>query len=97
MWFSIRDWVRKGGALPYSAQLKKELSTPTYTMKDGRILLEPKDSIKKRLKSSPDKADALALTFAMPDMPAANSVQSQFVAQQTKMKSDWNPFADDRQ
>ena len=32
----------------------------------GRLQLEEKDEIKKRLGRSPDKADALALTFAEP-------------------------------
>lgn len=30
---------------------------------DGRIIIEPKDDIKKRLGRSPDKFDALANTF----------------------------------
>jgi hypothetical protein len=43
-----------------------------YDFKNGKILIEPKDDIKARLGRSPDHADALALTFAMVDMPAAD-------------------------
>ena len=35
----------------------------------GKLLLEPKDDIKKRGLRSTDVADALALNFAMPVMP----------------------------
>ena len=34
--------------------------------KDGRLLLEDKEEVKKRIKRSPDSGDALALTFAEP-------------------------------
>lgn len=71
MWFLLRDWVRRGGALPNIPQLKRELTTPTYTQKNGKTILEPKEFIKKRLKFSPDMADALCLTFALPDQPKA--------------------------
>ncbi|MBW2647560.1 MAG: hypothetical protein JRE23_15575 [Deltaproteobacteria bacterium] len=38
--------------------LRGQLSTPTYDFRNGRILIEPKASIKKRLGRSPDRADA---------------------------------------
>jgi len=69
MWFEMAQWVKRGGALPKCAKLAKELTTPTYTADKGQLILEPKDMIKKRLLFSPDRADALALTFALPDMP----------------------------
>ncbi len=71
MWFEMATWVKKGGALPNSRQLKKELTTPTYNFWEGKIRIEEKDKIKSRLGWSPDMADALGLTFAMPDQPAA--------------------------
>jgi hypothetical protein len=47
--------------------LKQDLAGPTYFYNNaGKIQLESKDSIKKRGLPSPDIADALALTFAMP-------------------------------
>jgi hypothetical protein len=69
MWWGIREWIDNGGAIPNESTLKAELATPTYTYDSlGRRALESKDEIKKRLQggSSPDIADALALTFAFP-------------------------------
>ena len=39
-------------------KLKGQLTTPTYEYRDGRILIESKADIKKRLGNSPDRADA---------------------------------------
>ena len=69
MWFLMAQWVQRGGCLPQSDTLVKELTAPTYMFVNGKFQIEPKDSIKKRLKFSPDEADALALTFALPEMP----------------------------
>jgi len=71
MWFNLAEWIRRGGALPNMPELVRELTAPTYTFKEGKILLEPKDLLKKRIGVSPDLADALALTFALPDAPGA--------------------------
>jgi phage terminase large subunit len=75
MWLSMAEWVKGGAALPNVAELVAELTTPTYTFLNGQFLLEEKDQIKKRLGRSPDLADALALTFALPDMPADLAVR----------------------
>lgn len=69
MWTEMANWLRAGGAIPNDSALKQELATPIYWLDNqGRRVLEPKDDIKKRLQggSSPDIADALALTFASP-------------------------------
>lgn len=68
MWCGIRDWLESGGSIPDDLGLKQELCAPTYTFDNkGRIKLESKDEIVKRIpEMSPDKADALALTFAAP-------------------------------
>lgn len=67
MWFEMKDWLRSG-AIPNSIGLKQELATPTYRYnQQGKRQLESKDQVKERLMgSSPDEADALALTFAAP-------------------------------
>lgn len=78
MWFKMAEWVKKNGALPNDPQLAKELIAPKYYFKNGMFLLEDKDQIKKRLGFSPDKGDALALTFAHPDQPASNSLEALF-------------------
>jgi len=73
MWFGMAEWVKRGGALPNIPELIPELTQPTYGLKNGKVALEDKDAIKKRIGRSPDLADALALTFALPDMPGAGS------------------------
>jgi hypothetical protein len=70
IWFQMAEWIKRGGALPPVPELVAELTTPTYTFAGGKFQLEEKDQIKKRLGRSPDLADALALTFGLPDMPA---------------------------
>jgi phage terminase large subunit len=71
MWAGMAEWVKKGGALPNIPELVRELTEPTYTFLGGKFLVESKDLVKQRLGSSPDLADALAQTFALPDAPAA--------------------------
>lgn len=67
MWFECRDWLMSGASIPDNLQLKQDLAGPTYYYNSaGKIQLESKDDIKKRGLPSPDIADALALTFAMP-------------------------------
>ena len=39
-------------------RLKGQLVTPTYELRNGKILIEAKSEIKKRLGNSPDRADA---------------------------------------
>lgn len=68
MWFEMCEWIKRGGALPNLPELVAELSTPTYSFKGDRLLLEDKGQIKQRLGHSPDYADALACTFAF-DVP----------------------------
>ena len=67
MWANMRDWIREGGAIPPDPILQADLCAPTYgfTAK-GLQILEAKDKIKERIGRSPDLADALALTFAVP-------------------------------
>lgn len=71
IWFEMAKWIKEGGRLPNIPELAKELVAPTYTLRNGKFLLEPKDQIKIRVGASPDLADALALTFSLPDMPAS--------------------------
>jgi len=91
MWMEMAAWIRRGGALPKIPELVRELCAPTFTYSGGKFLLEPKDMIKKRIGVSPDLADALALTFALPDMPASMSIPG-LQNTQGKLLSEYNPF-----
>jgi hypothetical protein len=67
LWWTLRDWLRAGGALPSDPKLEAELLAPTYSYgPTGRISVEEKSEIKKRLRRSPDRADALALAVYRP-------------------------------
>lgn len=69
MWWSAKEWIESEAvSIPNSIPLIRELKQPTYAHNaEGRIKVEGKDEIKKRLKMSPDYADALCLTFAVDD------------------------------
>jgi phage terminase large subunit len=67
VWFSLRDWMKEGGAIPRDSKLESELAAPTYELDvRGRYKVEPKDNMKKRLKRSPDRADSLGLAVFEP-------------------------------
>ena len=52
-------------SLPNDSELREQLTGPEFTLNSrDEILLEPKDSMKRRGVASPDIADALAVTFA---------------------------------
>jgi phage terminase large subunit len=67
MWGLMAGWFRAGASIPMDPSLIREATAPTYKFTSaGKLQLESKDDIKKRLGVSPDLADALALTFAFP-------------------------------
>ena len=73
MWNRLNEWLN--AELPVSlvdddSLLLTDLTAPKKKYdKLGRLLLEPKDDIKKRIGRSTDVGDALALTFAELDYP----------------------------
>jgi phage terminase large subunit len=68
LWFRAREWfMGLDVRIPLDEELITELTTPKYdTTLQGKIRVEPKDEMKKRLpkQGSPDRADAFCLTFA---------------------------------
>lgn len=67
MWGQMREWLREGGEYDDDQQLYDDLIGPELKPRlDEIIQLEAKEDMKKRGLSSPDTADALALTFAVP-------------------------------
>ncbi len=77
IWGRMKDWIT-GGALPRDEGLAVDLTSVEYGYNAAdAIQLERKESMKARGLASPDTADALACTFAVPtpiEMPedAAN-------------------------
>jgi hypothetical protein len=65
LWILFRDWLAEcKGSLPDDAALIAEASSIKYSFdSSGRIKIERKEEMKKRGLPSPDRADALCLTF----------------------------------
>lgn len=71
MWGMMRDWLKGasigGDDLGDNRHFVDDLVGPCYKVtSNGAIMLESKESMKKRGVASPDEADALAITFAYP-------------------------------
>ncbi len=94
MWGALRAWI-KGGALPNDPELKAQLIGPTYTYNvRNEILLESKEDMMKRGVESPDRADALALTFAYPLAAHANAGREGI--QPPIVEYEYDPFSQKR-
>lgn len=67
MWTSMRDWLKAGGVLEDDEIIRQDLTGPELVPRiDGKIQLESKEHMKERDLASPNRGDALALTFAFP-------------------------------
>lgn len=68
MWANMKDWLRNGGAIDVGdKELADDLTAPErLPTDDGKYKLESKEDMRKRGLHSPNRADALALTFANP-------------------------------
>ena len=95
MWWLMKQWIEEGGAIPNDTALKQELATPIYWYDNvGKKVLERKEQIKKRLQGagSPDLADALALTFALP--VARKEMEDIYIKRRKEatQKTDYDPY-----
>jgi hypothetical protein len=89
MWGAMRAWLSHG-AIPSDADLKTQLVGPTYTYTvKNEIQLEKKEDMMHRGIDSPDLADALALTFAMPVAPHQGRSDG---PEKPLVESEYNPF-----
>lgn len=71
MYMELAKWVRAGGSLPDDPFLRDELLATTYSFHNDQFRICEKDEIKEEIGRSPDRADAVALTFAVPVAKAA--------------------------
>lgn len=76
IWRDLREWIKNGASLPNDSDLATELTALQYEYRGGELLLESKDDAKKRGVRSPDRADSLALTFAVPVRESGGIVQT---------------------
>ena len=67
-WWAMKEAIEGGEfELPNDPRLKEELTCVSYSFTDkGRIRLDRKEDILDEYGFSPDRADALAMTFAYP-------------------------------
>lgn len=96
MWNLTKQWLRQGGAIPDDPQLAEELCSPEYIVRlDGKIVLESKDEMKKRGLGSPNRADALALTFAYPARrkTALEKMAAKYKDNDKSQLDSYNPLA----
>ena len=69
LWGKVKDAIKEGLDLPADEELCGQLSAPKYKFDSaGRIVIERKEDMKSRGIDSPDRADALCLTFYVPSL-----------------------------
>lgn len=79
----LSRFIKENTMIGLDENLKYELSSTKYVLNDrNKIALIPKDEIKEIIGHSPDSADALALTFAMSDVPRGISIKQKFIQKQ---------------
>lgn len=88
MWGQMKEWLREGGSIPPNDQaLYDDIVGPEAIIdKNGHIQLESKKDMKDRGLPSPNKGDALALTFA------ARVVKKSETGNRVVANTSYNPF-----
>jgi len=66
IWWQVREWLRTDSSamLPPDEELIEELTCPTYETDTGKIVVTKQKDFREILGRSPNKADALRMTFA---------------------------------
>lgn len=96
IWCRMRDWLQDGGAIPDDPAIIADLCSTEFDYHNakGKFALESKDDVKKRVKLSPDIADALATTFSVEIGPPQRP-EDRLMAMLNKQKSnDWDPLSE---
>ena len=76
MWWEMKEAIDGLIELPPDQKLKEELTCVEYDFTDkGRIRLDRKSDIQEQYGFSPDRADALAMTYAYPVADFSDSMQ----------------------
>ncbi len=96
MWGSMKAWLAYG-AIPDDVELRSQLEGREYgfVLHKGKdaIQLEKKSDMKKRGLSSPDIADALALTFAYKVLPTRAAGGAAGGNANNRVTTEYDPFA----
>lgn len=95
IWWQMRESLRIGLAIPDDPVLEMELTSPEFDHdKTDRVRLESKEDMAERLPElgSPDRADALAVSFAYNIQPRTST---QFRNTANRAKTDYDPYSRD--
>lgn len=92
MLFEMCNWIKAHGALAPDPILKEELCALRFVYQGDKFRVVPKEIIKKEIGRSPDRADALALTFAHPVQPKAARAFASTYAPPQQRGEIYNPL-----
>jgi phage terminase large subunit len=93
MWEHAADLFREGKvSLPNDPELINELTIVRYKTieSNGRLQVESKEEIKKRLGKSPDKADAFVMGLWAIDKVESAEVQDAWAQEKKRFNYQWN-------
>ncbi len=93
MFFLLSKWVKSGGQLPFDEMLLDEMCAITYTFTGDKFRICSKDDIKEEIGRSPDRADAVALTFAFPVVPSKNPTNNVGHSERKPKTLDYDPLS----
>lgn len=90
MYGQAKAWFKQGGAIENDDQLYNEaLSIETVPRLDGKVQIEGKQSLKKRGLPSPNRLDALIISFAQ---PVIKKVLQYRMSSDNIYQSDYDPL-----
>jgi hypothetical protein len=97
MWGRGREWLKDpaGADVPDNDEFQQHVTAPGFRYDaNSKLILEPKEAIKKRLGFSPDIGDAWALTFAetlplVNPADAATDPRDGYVGDEDEQEMDW--------
>jgi hypothetical protein len=101
MWKQMKEWLRDGGHIPNDPVIATELIGPeAYVVatgkRAGKIYLESKEDMKSRGIPSPNRADALALTFSVDVLPKYGTDSRVGQGQTNKLSYEYDPYEPSR-
>jgi hypothetical protein len=90
VWGKMRDMLAAGMQIPDDPEMEADLVGVQYGFaRDQVIQLERKDDMKRRGLSSPDLADALAMTFAVSLMAPKQNAEARYVYPGAHQETAW--------
>lgn len=93
MWGEMKKWLIEGGGIEDDKVMRDDLVGPeAFINRRSRLQLESKEDMKKRGVPSPNRADALALTFAYPVASKAEK-ESHYGGEAETGNMDYDPFS----